>query len=287
VRSRTRKPSSGLRPLADVGYDGALAGRRLSMKITRFLPLMAVLAALLVPAGSSLAAGLPELTPISAGYLVRVNGLQTSISARIELAPPALAGEQSLSFTIKSRFFNHHEVSQFDWANCRARPRHYEMAFDGLGIERRSTVDFDWDKQLATESALEQPVQIPLDNARMDALSMAMTARCWLRDGRQRLELPVVYRGGKRDLLFSVVGREPVETPLGTFDAVLLENRHNNARIKRTRVWVAPALDWFMVRMEHVENPVARGSMLLTDLVYDRTKMAPSAPATADTDGKR
>lgn len=244
--------------------------------MTVHVPRSAALAVLLVLAtGTCVAAGLPALTPLTASYLVRVNGLQTNIRAEVELKQTP-EGDHTLSFTTHSRFFNHHEISRFSWTDCRARPRHYEMAFTGLGIDRHSTVTFDWQAKRATELAMEEPVQIPLDNNRMDALSMAMTARCWLRDGRQELELPVVYRGGKRDLLFSVSGRETVKTPLGNFDAVVLENRHNNARIKRTRVWVAPALDWFMVRMEHVENPVARGSMLLTDLIHT-TPMADTA----------
>jgi len=109
---------------------------------------------------------------------------------------------------------------------------------------------------------------------------MAMLARCRLRDGLQNFTLPVVYRGERKDLTFKVVGKERVTTPAGSWDAVIVSRDYPQGG-RRTRVWVAPELDWFMVRFEHVENPVARGSMVLTEFSNNVPVTAAHSPAPA------
>lgn len=221
--------------------------------------LLVLLAALLPVAAG---AGLPDLTPVVARYKVTVNGIPAGTAATIDVQAIGNDAYQA-SFNVQNRFFRHQEVSRFDWHACRVVPREYVHEFTGLGIERHSALVFDRERNIAVETRRGKRQEIPLTTNVTDALNMAMLARCRLREGARTLDLPVIYRGERTDLQFDVAGEERIETPYGTFDTLVIERRYPQGG-RRTRIWVAPALDWFMVRFEHIENPVARGSLTLT-----------------------
>lgn len=225
-------------------------------------------------------AALPELSPFKARYKITVNGVPAGTAATVQLRNLA-EGRKELTFEVQNRFFRHHETSRFDWTDCRVTAREYRHDFHGLGIERQSALDFDWERRVAIEARGDTRREIPLPSAIYDGLNMAMLARCRLREGATELDFPVLYRGERRDMRFQVTGQERIETPIGTFDTIRLERTYEQ-RLKRTRVWVAPQLDWFMVRFEHVENPAARGSLVLTEFLRGPDVVgAPAAPATA------
>lgn len=209
------------------------------------------------------AGALPELTPVTARYKVTVNGIPVGTAATVSVQ--SLGGSRhQAAFNVRNRFFQHHEVSRFDWQGCHVTAREYAHDFSGLGIERHSALTFDQARSMAVETRGDKREEIPLAAEVTDSLNMAMLARCRLRDGLQNFTLPVVYRGERKDLTFKVVGKERVTTPAGSWDTVIVARDYPQGG-RRTRVWVAPELDWFMVRFEHVENPVARGSMMLTE----------------------
>ncbi|MFP5382764.1 MAG: DUF3108 domain-containing protein [Gammaproteobacteria bacterium] len=222
-------------------------------------------------------AELPGLSPLVASYRTTVNGVPAGTPAKVEIR--AIGGTRyEANFHIQNRFFRHEEVSRFDWQDCKVTAREYRHEFAGLGIERDSAVVFDWPRMLAIETRGETLREIRLTPDIADGLNMAMLARCRLRNGERALDFPIIYRGERKELHFVVTGREVVETALGNFDSLVIERRYPNSRFKRTRVWVAPALDWFMVRFEHVENPAARGSMLITGFSQEG-KLLPAPPA--------
>lgn len=222
-------------------------------------------------------AALPDLVPFKARYKITVNGVPAGTAATVELRSLGDTRKE-LTFEVQNRFFRHHETSRFDWHSCQVTAREYRHDFHGLGIDRQSAIDFDWNRRVAIDARGKERREIPLPSNMYDGLNMAMLARCQLRDGVSSLNFPVIYRGETRDMVFQVTGREKVETPIGTFDTVRIERAYEQ-RLKRTRVWVAPELDWFMVRFEHVENPAARGSLMLTGFTW--TKDAPATAAKA------
>lgn len=228
---------------------------------------LALLLAGLVLVGPAVAASLPDLAPVSARYRITVNGIPAGTPAYVEIRPQT-KGRYEASFRVENRFLRHHELSHFEWNACQVKAHDYQHEFHGLGIDRQSAISFDWTRHVAIESRGENRRELPIEPGVFDGLNMAMLARCKLRDGARALDLSILYRGERKDVHFVVTGTEKVETVLGTFDALVVERRYPQ-KSRRTRVWVAPALDWFMVRFEHIENAVARGSLLLTDFTID------------------
>lgn len=219
---------------------------------------------LLLVAGSAVAE-LPALSPVLARYQVNVNGISVGTGAEIRITQ--LEGRQhEVTFNVRNRFFTHRESSRFDWDACRVRSQDYQVDFRGFGLDRHFHLQFDLARDVAVEDDGRRRGEIRLAGHVLDSLNMAQYARCLLREGRQDLHLGIVDRHATRDLHYAVTGREKVATGAGAYDTLVLESRHHASRFRRTRLWVAPALDWFMVRFEHVENPAVRGGMLLTAL---------------------
>lgn len=214
------------------------------------------------------AAGLPDLSPLKASYRITVNGVPANTAATVEVRTVG-DNRHEVAFRVQNRFLRHDEVSRFEWHACKIKPLEYRHEFTGLGIERDTALLFDWHRRIAIETRGQKLREIPLADDIADGLNMAMVARCRLREGQARLDFPIIYRGERKELHFVVTGREVIETAIGTFETLVIERRYENSRFKRTRVWVAPDLDWFMVRFEHVENPAARGSLVLTEFVRD------------------
>lgn len=236
---------------------------------------LALVLPLVLPAPAH--AGLPELVPFKARYKITVNGVPAGTAATVELKQLADA-RREVTFEVQNRFFRHLETSRFDWHACSVTAREYRHDFHGLGIDRQSSIDFDWDRHVAIETRGGKRQELTLPAEMYDGLNMAMIARCRLRDGMRELSFPVIYRGEKRDMLFRVTGQEKIETPVGTFDTWVVERTYEQ-RFKKTRVWVAPQLDWFMIRFEHVENPAARGGLTLIE--FSRTGDKTLMPAKA------
>lgn len=224
-------------------------------------------------------AELPALTALTAHYKVTVNGIPAGTAATISVQPLAHPGQYEATFNVRNRFFNHREISRFDWQDCHVTAHEYMHDFTGLGIEKHSALLFDKARGVVIETRGEKQIELPLSADVTDALNMGLLSRCRLREGLQKFSLPVIYRGERKDYSFTVTGKEVVTTPAGTWESVVVSRDYPQGG-RRTRIWVAPALDWFMVRFEHVENPVARGSMVLTHFETSASASPGSNPAT-------
>jgi hypothetical protein len=80
---------------------------------------------------------------------------------------------------------------------------------------------------------------------------------------RPHYRYPIARRTRVSDYRYRRVGEESVTTPAGTFTAVVLER--GEADDKLDRVWLAPALDYLIVRLVHQEDDERAELQLLRD----------------------
>lgn len=200
-----------------------------------------------------------RLQPANASYRLVVNGIPLGLEARVNLRETGEALWQ-LQFLIDSRLVYHREHSRFRWQGCQARPDQYEYLSKGFGIRRGGKVDFDWTRGVAVNG---EDKRFALSEQAVDSLAASMMARCHLARGDQQLDYDVADPSGLKTYHYRVIGREPLETPAGTFDTLHLERVYPEGG-RRTELWVAVDLDYFMVRMDHAENPFMRGRIELT-----------------------
>ncbi len=202
-----------------------------------------------------------ELRPAEGTYRVVVNGIPVGLSAtiRLEKAEPGYR----LHFTARNRLFSHEESAHFDWHNCEATPYHYQHASTGFGMQRGGEIRFDWD----AEQALGSKATYALAANTLDALSVAMVARCHMANGDTAFSYAVAEPDGMTHYHYQSLGTDALETPAGTWEATGLE-RDYAERGRHSEFWAARELDYFMVRMDHRENPFIRGRIELTGFRY-------------------
>lgn len=205
-----------------------------------------------------------RLRPAEAHYRIVVNGIPLGLDARVRLEHDQGSNWQ-LRFLIASRLFQHREWSSFQWGDCHAHSQHYFFDSRGFGIHRGGTVDFDWKNSLAVTDT--DAGSYPLKPDAVDSLAASQLARCQLAGGQRTLIYQVADPRGPKQFRYRVLGVEPIETPAGTFQAVHLERLYARGR-RHTELWAAIKLGYFMVRMDHVENPLVHGRIELTDFRY-------------------
>ena len=201
------------------------------------------------------------LQPAEAEYRVVVNGIPLGLNATIRLTQEDQ--DYQLHFRIENRLFQHEEVATFRWHDCTARPHRYRHASAGFGLRREGEILFDWQDREAQGSKAIYPL---VDNA-LDALSVAMMARCNMARGDAAFSYPVAEPDGMAHYQYRSLGEENLETPAGEWDATSVE-RDYPERSKRSRFWAARELDYFMVRMNHQENLFVRGRIEMTSFRY-------------------
>ncbi|MEQ3637575.1 DUF3108 domain-containing protein [Alcanivorax sp.] len=202
-----------------------------------------------------------QLRPAEGTYRVVVNGIPVGLSAtiRLEKAEPGYR----LQFTARNRLFKHEESAHFDWQNCTATPYHYQHASAGFGMKRGGEIRFDW----GTEQALGSKATYNLAADTLDALSVAMVARCHMANGDQSFSYAVAEPDGMTQYHYASLGTDFLETPAGTWEVAGLE-RDYTERGRHSEFWAARELNYFMVRMDHRENPFIRGRIELTGFRY-------------------
>lgn len=218
------------------------------------------LAALLLCLCGQLGASDLVLRPAAAEYAISVSGVPTGMSASVDLEHLA-RNRFRLTFSVDNKLIRHQEQSRFHWHDCHAQPLGYAYQSSGFGIRRGGQVDFDWPGLLARGTTGE----FSIDNEVVDALGLAMMARCQLKIGLTSLAFKVAEPEGVTAFNYTVVGREQLKTPAGTFNTIKIERIYPE-KGRRTFLWAAEDMEYFMVRMDHIENPLVRGKMELKSL---------------------
>jgi len=137
--------------------------------------------------------------------------------------------------------------------NGRLRPLSYRFSRVGLGRDREVRIIFDWAAGRARNDVNGEAwsMEIPVDA--LDKHSLVLAVAADLAAGTLRDEYPVADGGRLKVYAHLRRGEERLETPLGTFDTVMLY-RQRTGRKRGTLFWHAPELDYMPVRIERFDK---------------------------------
>ncbi len=225
-----------------------------------------------IPAAAETAAAQEQhpLQPFSVEYRINVSRIPTPVKADMRLE----AGEDDtyrLSLDIDSRLMRNSELSIFQWRDCEPRTLHYLHSFKGFRRERDYQMDFFWAPpprvDVVTHSDDEEPDtrSYPITEETLDELTMLLTARCRLNDEQTDYQLTTAYGKRHRTHFIQVQGRETLNTPLGKLETIRIEKRRDQDSRRRTVFWLAPELDYLLVRARHIESPGLFGELRMID----------------------
>lgn len=220
----------------------------------------------------------------TARYAVSINGLPTGLSAYSQLRTTD-DHHFLLSLSSESWIMDYEEKAAFTWNkgdNCSVRPEVYQFSFEGFKVKSNFEVAFDYQRFIATSRSPKEKVEFEIPPKVSDALSYLLKLQCDLRAQIYEPTYLVGYEGGLDNYVFKYLGREEVKTPLGKFNTIKLERVYPSKRNKTT-YWIAPELDYFMVRMKHREGKIVRAKLslkefnFLSDLEEDKTERTEDA----------
>lgn len=144
------------------------------------------------------------------------------------------------------------ESSIFSVANNNIRTEQYDMSRSMLAIKREYHNRYDWQQGTVTVSG-HANVTLPLENEPLDLLNYQLALRCDLEQQRQALTYPVVARNRLKNYAFKQHGEEILETPMGQLDTLVVDRLRKDAD-RTTRVWIAPSLNYLIVKLEQFEQ---------------------------------
>ncbi len=156
-----------------------------------------------------------------------------------------------------------HERSRFVLADGRLQPQFYQLKRWGTGPGRHYELNLDWQhKQLRTgkEKTLKP---IEWNNQWLDQLSYHSQLVLELAAGKTEFNFTVLSRhGDPRDYQYKVTGEELLSLPYGKVKTIRVE-RIGKDLDKQVIAWVAPELDYLLVKLWQSEDQVEQFNVQL------------------------
>ncbi|MDY3331240.1 MAG: DUF3108 domain-containing protein [Pelistega sp.] len=162
------------------------------------------------------------------------------------------------------------QKARFSMQQCSVTPSSYSNdARPAIKSNVKENINFNWGKKQAnyTKNSEENKSFSLAKSTLYDPLSFFFEARCDLMAGKKRFTYPIIYKGNERQHTYAVVGKEVVKTGLGDVEALIVE-RVRDSKSRQTRFFVAPSLDYMLVKIEHRESALAKASATLQSMNY-------------------
>jgi hypothetical protein len=152
-------------------------------------------------------------------------------------------------------------------------PAEYQYHRKGIGKNRDATLRFDWAALQVENNVQAKPWKMSVPQGALDKLSYQLQMRHDLAAAhRQNLPWPdLTYQvadGGKlKTYQFNVVGIEPVNTPVGKFNALRVTRvREDSDRV--TDFWLAFEYDFMLVRFVQKEEDRGGFELMLKEATF-------------------
>ncbi len=159
------------------------------------------------------------------------------------------------------------EVTRFNYHPAEPiQPVSYRYHRKVLGKSRKASVDFDWDKLSVTTVVKDTPWKMQVPAGTQDKLSYQLQMRLDLLAGKTELNYAVADGGKLKEYRFKVVGEEEIDTPYGRYNAVRVMRDRGEEADRETLIWLAPELDYLIVRLEQTESDGKTYALLLKNL---------------------
>ncbi|WP_445425088.1 DUF3108 domain-containing protein [Alishewanella sp. HL-SH06] len=202
-------------------------------------------------------AAAPIFTSFNADYLVYRGGKSHGTAKRY-LHKKDSHYEMGYSSDITWLVFSdkRSETSTFTLEQGRLKPSHYKMIRTGTGSNRHYELRLDWQKQQLFTGKKPTLKAIDWQEDWLDPLSYHQQLVLDLRAGKTDFTYQVLNRDGNNKVYhYQVVTEEALALPFGTVRALRIARVEENSD-KQVLAWVAPELDYMLVRLWRGEDNV-------------------------------
>ena len=233
----------------------------------------------LLAAGALSQVAAADIVPYEAVYRVEFKGM------RVGEATFVLHEEDENRFTFRSstrtkglaklmRRARPSEESVFSVVDGRILPERYAFSDGTRKGEDNSAISFDWAAGRATSEFEGEIVDLSLEEAVLDRMTLQLRVMQDLSAGRIPERYLLAYRNRLRSYDYTDLGQARIDTRAGSFDTVkFAQQREGSSR--RTLLWLAPELLYLPVYIEQQRN----GKTQLKFSLDRITGIPPATPA--------
>lgn len=178
-------------------------------------------------------------------------------------------GNYESDFVVNHSLLDTQQKAKFTVKDCDINPQSYlSTAKPALRSNTKESLNFDWAKQSVTrQHSKDGNKSFSLEQKQYDPMSLFFKARCDLMAGKKQLSYPVIYKGKQTTHQYHVIGTEVLKTGLGDIEALVVQRQRRNPD-RQTVFYVAPSLDYLIVKIQHRESSMASISMTLNNMDY-------------------
>ncbi len=210
------------------------------------------------------------LKPFSAKYQVLRSGKVHGEAERY-LKPWGQGYELGYKSKISWLIFKdeRHERSRFVLKDGHLQPFFYQLKRWGTGPGRHYELNLDWAKQQLLTGKEKEPKTIEWDKQWLDQLSYHSQLVLELAAGKTEFSFDVLTRhGDPRSYQYKVTGEELLSLPAGQLKTVRVE-RVGKDLDKQVIAWVAPELDYLLVKLWQAEDKVEQFDVQLQSYQFN------------------
>jgi hypothetical protein len=192
------------------------------------------------------------LQPYMARYQMTARGFAIDLTRELKVSDD---GNYTLVNGGKILVAGVHEVSTFQVKGTRVVPHSYIYQGTGL-INRRREVHFSPGADTIRSLYKGSWYDLPNSDRTLDRMSQQEQLRLsLLNDSTPRGDLAVRVADGRKvkDYELEFVAEEKLDTPLGPLRTLRFERLHDDPE-RKSDIWVAPELDYLMVKTVHIED---------------------------------
>ena len=207
----------------------------------------------------------PTLSPYRAVYASQWDlGLSFSGDAIRELKQQG--DSWSLSIKASALIAKISESSLLNYNNGTVQPARYEYHRKVLGSKRDTILQFNWSKGSVLNDTAKTPWSMDIPTGTLDKISYQLQLRLDLISQKKDLVYQIADGGKLKTYRFKRVGNETIKTKLGEFDTVKIQRDRGEDSKRETYIWLAPELDYLIVKLHQIEKDGKEYSLLLDKL---------------------
>ena len=143
--------------------------------------------------------------------------------------------------------------SVWRYVGDRLRSLGYRYVRTGGKKERDIAIEFDWERNLAHNTANGDTWNMPIPAETLDKLNYVLAMMGDLAAGKQEIDYLVADGGKLKAYRLEQLGFETIETSIGVMETVKVQ-RIRKGKKRETYMWCAPSLAFLPVKIEHREK---------------------------------
>ncbi|NPU93822.1 MAG: DUF3108 domain-containing protein [Gammaproteobacteria bacterium] len=192
------------------------------------------------------------LQPFTAHYKGRANGFAVGDLGARELKALG-GGRYRLQYTAEALIYSLQETSEFTLTDGLLQPQLYRSDRGTFMKRRKVSLDFDWDRNLASFDYKGEAGQFNLQAGAQDPLSGSIVLAQLLLAGKPTIEYLEADKKGIEANQLELIDQPVLETELGKIPTWHLKRLHANPK-RKTEIWLHKEYPAIPVKVHQIDD---------------------------------